>query len=48
MSEMLLKDKFAIVYGGAGAVGNAVARAFAREGAEVFLAGRRRGSPRVA
>jgi NAD(P)-dependent dehydrogenase (short-subunit alcohol dehydrogenase family) len=35
-----LKDKYAIVYGGAGAVGSAVARAFAREGATVFLAGR--------
>lgn len=37
---MQLKDKYAIVYGGAGAVGSAVARAFAREGATVFLAGR--------
>jgi 3-oxoacyl-[acyl-carrier protein] reductase len=37
---MLLKNKNAIVYGGAGAVGGAVARAFAGEGARVFLAGR--------
>lgn len=37
---MQLKSKYAIVYGGAGAVGSAVARAFAREGATVFLAGR--------
>ena len=37
---MLLKDKTAIVYGGGGAIGGAVARAFAREGARVFLAGR--------
>ncbi|MFD0904523.1 SDR family oxidoreductase [Actinomadura sediminis] len=37
---MLLKDKNAIVYGGGGHVGGAVARAFAREGARVFLAGR--------
>jgi NAD(P)-dependent dehydrogenase (short-subunit alcohol dehydrogenase family) len=37
---MLLSDKNAIVYGGGGAVGGAVARAFAREGARVFLAGR--------
>ncbi len=37
---MLLKDKTAIVYGGGGSVGGAVARAFAREGAHVFLAGR--------
>lgn len=37
---MLLKDKVAIVYGGGGAIGGATARAFAREGAYVFLAGR--------
>ena len=36
---MLLKDKTAIVYGAGGAIGGAVARAFAREGAKVFLAG---------
>ena len=36
---MLLKNKNAVVYG-AGGVGGAVARAFAREGAKVFLAGR--------
>lgn len=36
---MLLANKNAIVYGGAGDVGGAVARAFAREGARVFLAG---------
>lgn len=36
---MLLTNKNAVVYGG-GAVGGAVARAFAREGAKVFLAGR--------
>jgi NAD(P)-dependent dehydrogenase (short-subunit alcohol dehydrogenase family) len=29
-----------VIYGGAGAVGRAVATAFAREGAEVFLTGR--------
>ena len=39
---MLLKDRTAIVYGGSGAVGGAVARAFAREGAHVFLAARNR------
>src|SRR5712691_1744579 len=38
--EMLLKKKNAVIYGGAGAIGGAVARAFAREGAKVFLAGR--------
>lgn len=37
---MLLQNKTAIVYGGSGSVGGAVARAFAREGAHVFLAGR--------
>lgn len=37
---MLLKDKNAVIYGGGGAIGGAVARAFAREGAKVFLAGR--------
>lgn len=36
----LLLDKNAVIYGGAGAIGRAVARAFAREGAKVFLAGR--------
>jgi 3-oxoacyl-[acyl-carrier protein] reductase len=37
---MLLQDKNAVIYGGGGAIGGAVARAFAREGANVFLAGR--------
>jgi 3-oxoacyl-[acyl-carrier protein] reductase len=37
---MQLENKNAIVYGGSGSVGGAVARAFAREGAKVFLAGR--------
>ncbi len=37
---MLLEGKSAVVYGGAGAIGGAAARAFAREGARVFLAGR--------
>jgi 3-oxoacyl-[acyl-carrier protein] reductase len=39
---MLLQNKNAVIYGGGGAIGAAVARAFAREGAKVFLAGRRR------
>jgi 3-oxoacyl-[acyl-carrier protein] reductase len=39
-TRMLLEDKNAVVYGGAGSVGRAVARAFANEGARVFLAGR--------
>jgi NAD(P)-dependent dehydrogenase (short-subunit alcohol dehydrogenase family) len=38
--NVLLEEKNAIVYGGSGPVGGAVARAFAREGARVFLAGR--------
>lgn len=37
---MLLLNKTAIVYGASGAIGGAVARAYAREGARVFLAGR--------
>lgn len=37
---MLLNNKTAIVYGGAGKIGSAVARAFAREGARVHLTGR--------
>jgi 3-oxoacyl-[acyl-carrier protein] reductase len=37
---MLLENKNAVVYGGGGAIGGAVARAFASEGARVFLAGR--------
>jgi 3-oxoacyl-[acyl-carrier protein] reductase len=37
---VLLKNKNAVIYGGGGAIGGAVARAFAREGAKVFLAGR--------
>jgi 3-oxoacyl-[acyl-carrier protein] reductase len=39
---MLLDHKTAIVYGAAGAIGSEVARAYAREGAEVHLAGRTR------
>jgi NAD(P)-dependent dehydrogenase (short-subunit alcohol dehydrogenase family) len=37
---MLLENKTAIVYGGGGAMGGAIARAFAAEGATVHLAGR--------
>lgn len=37
---MLLQDRVAIVYGAAGPMGSAVSRAFAREGARLFLAGR--------
>jgi 3-oxoacyl-[acyl-carrier protein] reductase len=37
---MLLEHKHAVIYGGGGSIGGAVARAFAREGATVHLAGR--------
>jgi NADP-dependent 3-hydroxy acid dehydrogenase YdfG len=35
-----LQNKNAIIYGGSGSICGASARAFAREGATVFLAGR--------
>ncbi|MGH3923301.1 MAG: SDR family NAD(P)-dependent oxidoreductase, partial [Pseudonocardiaceae bacterium] len=37
---MLLANKIAVIYGAGGAIGGAVARAFASEGARVFLSGR--------
>jgi NAD(P)-dependent dehydrogenase (short-subunit alcohol dehydrogenase family) len=37
---MLLENKTAVIYAAGGAIGGAVARAFAREGARVFLTGR--------
>jgi NAD(P)-dependent dehydrogenase (short-subunit alcohol dehydrogenase family) len=37
---MILKDKVAVIHGAGGAVGGAVARAFAAEGAKLFLTGR--------
>jgi len=40
----MLKDKVAVIYGAAGAIGGAVARAFSSEGAKVFLTGRKRAS----
>jgi NAD(P)-dependent dehydrogenase (short-subunit alcohol dehydrogenase family) len=39
---MLLENKNAILYGAGGGLGGGVARAFAREGARVFLTGRNR------
>jgi 3-oxoacyl-[acyl-carrier protein] reductase len=39
---MMLEDKTAVIYGGGGAIGGAVARAFADAGAHVYLAGRSR------
>jgi 3-oxoacyl-[acyl-carrier protein] reductase len=37
----LLENKTAVIYGAGGAIGGAVAEAFAREGAQAFLTGRR-------
>lgn len=37
---MRLENKTAVIYGAGGAIGGAVARAFAREGATLFLVGR--------
>jgi NAD(P)-dependent dehydrogenase (short-subunit alcohol dehydrogenase family) len=38
--KMLLEHKNAVIYGASGAIGGTVTRAFVREGAKVFLAGR--------
>jgi NAD(P)-dependent dehydrogenase (short-subunit alcohol dehydrogenase family) len=38
---MMLKNKVAVIYGAGGAIGSAVAHAFASEGAKLFLTGRR-------
>ncbi len=40
--EVILQNKVAVIYGAGGGIGGAVARAFAREGAKLFLTGRRR------
>jgi NAD(P)-dependent dehydrogenase (short-subunit alcohol dehydrogenase family) len=37
---MLLENKTAVLYGGGGQIGSAVAKVFAREGARVFVTGR--------
>lgn len=39
---MMLKDKVVVVYGAGGSIGGAVARAFAAEGASLFVTGRLR------
>jgi NAD(P)-dependent dehydrogenase (short-subunit alcohol dehydrogenase family) len=39
-TQLLLQDKCALVFGAGGSIGGAVAKEFAAEGAEVFLAGR--------
>ncbi len=41
---MFLENKVAVIYGAGGSTGGAVARAFAREGAHVFLGGRTQAS----
>jgi 3-oxoacyl-[acyl-carrier protein] reductase len=41
-TNLLLEGKAAVIYGGGGAIGGAVARAFADAGARVYLAGRSR------
>jgi NAD(P)-dependent dehydrogenase (short-subunit alcohol dehydrogenase family) len=43
----MLNDKVTVIYGAGGSIGGAVARAFAREGAKLFLTGRRRASVEV-
>ncbi|MFG1811311.1 SDR family NAD(P)-dependent oxidoreductase [Streptomyces sp. NPDC049040] len=42
MSAMMLDDKVVVVYGAGGAIGGAVSRAFASEGARLFVTGRLR------
>jgi NAD(P)-dependent dehydrogenase (short-subunit alcohol dehydrogenase family) len=44
---MMLKNKVAVIYGAGGAIGAAVARAFAGEGAALFLTGRKRAAVAV-
>jgi NAD(P)-dependent dehydrogenase (short-subunit alcohol dehydrogenase family) len=44
---MLLSRKTAVIYGAGGGIGTAVAHAFAREGARLFLAGRTLGKVRA-
>src|SRR5262245_5885770 len=38
--NVMLENKVAVIYGAGGGIGGAVARAFAGEGAKVFLTGR--------
>ncbi len=40
MNALMLDNKNAVIYGGGGAIGGAIARVFTREGARIFLAGR--------
>ncbi|MEO8405663.1 MAG: SDR family oxidoreductase [Chitinophagaceae bacterium] len=41
---MLLSNKNAVIYGAGGSLGSTIARAFAKEGATIFLAGRTKSS----
>jgi NAD(P)-dependent dehydrogenase (short-subunit alcohol dehydrogenase family) len=40
-TKMMLENKVGVIYGAGGAIGSAVARAFASDGANLFLTGRR-------
>jgi 3-oxoacyl-[acyl-carrier protein] reductase len=40
MNSQILQNRNAVIYGGGGSLGSAIARAIAKEGAKVFLAGR--------
>lgn len=40
---MLLKNKAAVIYGAAGSMGSVITKAFAKEGATVFITGRTKG-----
>jgi NAD(P)-dependent dehydrogenase (short-subunit alcohol dehydrogenase family) len=44
---MILQDKVVVVYGAGGAIGGAVARAFADEGARLYLSGHHRASVEI-
>jgi NAD(P)-dependent dehydrogenase (short-subunit alcohol dehydrogenase family) len=44
---MILRNKVAVIYGAGGAIGGAVSREFAREGAQVFLSGHTRAQVEV-
>src|SRR5579862_492510 len=41
LNSQILHNKNAVIYGGGGSLGGAIAKAIAREGATVFLGGRR-------
>lgn len=41
MNSQILRNRNAVIYGGGGSLGSTIAKAIAKEGAKVFLAGRR-------